>query len=551
MFRETDGQFSMFEAQHIIPAAKRKRLKKTWAHWINAHLLPAIDEEPFREHYGTTGRPNKSVKVLLVLLLLQHIEDLTDAQVIEHFEFNLLWHHATGVEPAEAHVCQKTLHNFRVLLMRTDLMERVFADLVRVLGEANDIKLTRQRLDSTHITSNIATRTRLGLFVETIEHFMRELKRRAPDELDAIDDAIRARYIDREGYFADAKSADSRRRLGVAAQDLAVLVTHFEAHDEIAEWESFGLLRRLLAEQCIVADGGLIELKPPTDISPDSLQSPHDPDATYGRGGKGYRAQLAETCHPDNPFELVTGAELTDAHTSDQTQAVPMLEKLEANGVAPDEMFADQGYGSGANIVESARMGVELVCPVADPSGPQKADRWLGEDEADAPADEASGAPTATLADFRTTKRFDAITACPAGHAPVEARQKRGRLYARFDARQCDGCPFAESCPARRLRDGGRSISRKPKVFATARRQREQRTAAFKESYRIRSGAESLMAEGKGKHGLARPRVRGRPRMELKLFLVASAINVKRAFTHFVRRLVEVDGEGDRLPAAA
>ena len=133
----------------------------------------------------------------------------------------------------------------------------------------------------------------------------------------------------------------------------------------------------------------------------------------------------------------------------------------------------------------------------------------------------------------------------------MEARQKRGRLYARFEARQCDGCPFAESCPARRLRSGGRSISRKPKVFATAQRQREQRTVAFKESYRIRSGAESLMAEGKGRHGLARPRVRGRPRMRLKLFLVASAINVKRAFTHFVHRLVEVDGLGDRLPAAA
>lgn len=551
MFRETDDQFSMFEAQHIIPAAKRKRLTKTWAHWINAHLLPAIDEEPFREHYGTTGRPNKSVKVLLVLLLLQHIEDLTDAQVIEHFEFHLLWHHATGVEPADAHVCQKTLHNFRVLLMRTGLMERVFADLVRMLAEANDIKLTRQRLDSTHITSNIATRTRLGLFVETIEHFMRELKRRAPDELDAIEETIRKRYIDREGYFADTKSADSRRRLGVAAQDLAVLVARFEPHDEIATWESFGLIQRLLAEQCIVADGEPVELKPPTDISPDTLQSPHDPDATYGRGGKGYRAQLAETCHPDNPFELVTSAELTDAHTSDQTQAVPMLQKLDENGVAPDEMFADQGYGSGANIVASARMDVDLTCPVADPNGPPKTDRWLGEGTAIDSNAESPEARPATLADFQTTKRYDAITACPAGHAPVEARQKRGRLYARFDTERCDGCPFAESCPARRLRDGGRSISRKAKAFATAQRQREQRTVAFKESYRIRSGAESLMAEGKGKHGLARPRVRGRPRMRLKLFLVASAINVKRTFAHFVRQLVEVDGEGDRLPVAA
>jgi len=284
------------------------------------------------------------------------------------------------------------------------------------------------------------------------------------------------------------------------------------------------------------------------------LQSPHDPDATYGRGGKGYRGQLAETCHPDNPFDLVTGAELTDAHTSDQTQTVPMLEKLAQSGVAPDEMFADQGYGSGANIVESARMGIDLVCPVADPNGPPKIDRWLGktrDDTADDAPDASSDIRPAELADFVTTEQYDAIRACPAGKVPVSSQHKRGMLHARFSAEQCDGCPLAESCPARKLRDGGRSIRRKGKAFATAHRQREQQTAAFKERYRIRSGVESLMAEGKGRHGLGVPRVRGRPRLRLKLFLVAAAINVKRAFTHFVCRLVEVDGEGDRLPAAA
>ena len=42
-------------------------------------------------------------------------------------------------------------------------------------------------------------------------------------------------------------------------------------------------------------------------MSSDSLQSPYDPDATYGHKGKGYESQIAETCDDDNPYQVITG----------------------------------------------------------------------------------------------------------------------------------------------------------------------------------------------------------------------------------------------------
>jgi len=44
------------------------------------------------------------------------------------------------------------------------------------------------------------------------------------------------------------------------------------------------------------AQGPRLQLKEGKKISGSSLQSPHDPDATYGHKGKGYEVQLAETC---------------------------------------------------------------------------------------------------------------------------------------------------------------------------------------------------------------------------------------------------------------
>ena len=41
-------------------------------------------------------------------------------EALEELEFNLLWHHALRLEMEEAHLAQKTLHNFRVRLMEHD-----------------------------------------------------------------------------------------------------------------------------------------------------------------------------------------------------------------------------------------------------------------------------------------------------------------------------------------------------------------------------------------------------------------------------------------------
>jgi hypothetical protein len=51
-----------------------------------------------------------------------------------------------------------------------------------------------------------------------------------------------------------------------------------------------------------------------------SLQSPSDPDATYGHKGEGYEVQLTETCSEENGFQVVTAVSVNGANESDQQQ---------------------------------------------------------------------------------------------------------------------------------------------------------------------------------------------------------------------------------------
>ena len=169
-------------------------------------MLDLIAEEPFRAcFHGDNGRPNKSIRLLVAVHLLKEWDDLTDAQVLDNVEYNLQWHYALGIESGEAHLCQKTMHNFRVLLGRDELAREMFVGLVKGLVETDGLGVGRQRLDSTHVMSNIATLTRLALFVETATKFLRELRRRAPDKLGQLKADYVKRYLEREGYFSDAK----------------------------------------------------------------------------------------------------------------------------------------------------------------------------------------------------------------------------------------------------------------------------------------------------------------------------------------------------------
>ena len=181
MFRKTEPQSSLLESSFLVPESKAKRLRASWAETFRSRVLPLIDEEEFAPLYcEDNGRPNRPVKTVLGVLLLKDMFNLTDQEALEQLEFGLLWHHALCLTPEEAHLPQKTLHNFRVRLMAYDHGPVMFASITdRAMG-AMGTNVSRQRLDSTHVVSNIAVLTRLGLFCETIRLFLGHLKAEHP-----------------------------------------------------------------------------------------------------------------------------------------------------------------------------------------------------------------------------------------------------------------------------------------------------------------------------------------------------------------------------------
>ena len=270
MFQRKDPQRSLFAASMLLPEEKRERIEADWPGAFRRAALPLIDEELFRYLYcANNGRPNKPVQTIIGMLLLKEMHDLTDVEAMAALDYDLRWQVALDLDPREAHVCQKTLHNFRAKLLESDharlLFERTAVQIIAVLGTCS----ARQRLDSTHIRSNMATLTRLGLFCETMRVFLEALKDSDPARYASVPPGLAGRYLREDGTagrYADARSSEGRRRLAVCARDVWRLADRFRGSDSVEAMDSYALLLRLLAEQCELTDSPVTSAEGDADI---------------------------------------------------------------------------------------------------------------------------------------------------------------------------------------------------------------------------------------------------------------------------------------------
>ena len=510
-------QMTLFDpAAAMFSPMTLKYLSSDWPGVFRHQMLHLMPADALGKHFSKiAGCPTKELYGMAGAILIKEFFDLTILQTVERYLTDAAWQYALNVNPMKASLSHATVERYLKLFADDDLASDIFHRVTSALIEALELDVSRQRLDSTHIFSDMATFGRTKLMGVTIKRFLVQLKRHHAELYTALDQALRARYAPSQAkLFGDFSGARAVLRQAVA-EDLLLLVSRFAEDSKVRGRSSYQALERVLREQCDVAEQS-VKLKKKT--GGEVMQNPSDRDATYdGHKGPGYQAQIAETCSPHNEVQLITGVEVEPAHRSDQDAAGPMIAQLQAHDRKPELLYADGQYSSDANVVHAAQRGVDLQSPVT----------IIAQRMPDA----------LTIDDFVVDETTQRVERCPNGQEPVCSVHDviKGRTRTVMAASHCSACPFRSQCPVKQVR-GKYVIEHTPAEQRLASRRAEQATDAFGENYAIRAGGESVNAGLKRKMGLGRLRVRGLPRVRMAVLLRCAGWNLLRALAALQQR---------------
>lgn len=471
------------------------------------------------------------VNVLVSLEILKSGNGWSDEELYEQASYNLQVRHALGLHDlCEEIFTLRTIYNFRKRVREyaeetgINLMQKVFEQLTDAQLEAIALETGWQRMDSTQVLSNLAKMSRLELMISVLQWVY--------ERLDASDQERWGKrwepYLEKRPHQVCYKvpTDEVEAHLVTIGQELAQLEA--ELAQKAADSEVLDLIQRVLEEQYERETDGTVGLLPADQVSADSLQSPHDHDATYRvKGGQEYRGgyvvNVSETADDENDFQMITDIQVESNQTDDAKLMEQSLDDQAERNIEIDKVTTDGGYTGPTGEEACERHEVELRATRMR-GGKSSSEKW-GWEEYDWEMDE-EGNP--------------AHVSCPQGfQVPVKPGRTEGHFIARFSQdEQCDNCPFFQNeCRVQeRVRVGPTLYFHRRTVEVARRRQQ-----LHPEDTPLRVLAESTVRSLKRAFPGSKLPVRGLIRARMMLYMAAVMVNLRRLHQHLSEKADETD----------
>lgn len=529
----------------LLSGAALEALSRGWQGVFRRMILRLL---PIAELEGKfckeTGRPTKELYSVCGLLLLMEFFKWTLAEARLHYMVDLGVQYALNIEEDAVELSERTLYRYLDWLRKKDFMQKAMSIVTEYLLKELELDMREQRIDSTHVFSNMAMWSRRQLLFRITQRFLKQVRRHANSLYWEIDSSLRERYERNSGWIFGETSPMKLQRRGkmyTAEEQIGVdmekLIAKFSGNVLFTNMASYKDLVRVFSEQFVDNDGKS-ELNPHPGGK--ILLNPSDPDAEIGHKGAGYQVQIAETCSDKNDVQLITAAIPQGGSESDMNSLPEVEAKLEKEGHLPEKLYADAGYGSDENYVMSAEKSVKLIAPA-----PPKPEGKVGLDEC----------------------AFDdenKLIACPAGKKPMFKSFKNGKGRAVFFKSVCDQCPLKDKCRSQKCGRQNREFQYSQADLRTRKRRQKESTDEFRQDYgHKRCPIEGLNGRLKQFTPLRRLRIRGRPAVFHSIYAILTMHNIMQMVRHakiqlkkaaaeavvrFFRRVREAFPEKDTSP---
>jgi len=274
----------------IFSEVAYRRIRSGWEELFRRSILQLMPVAILQgDFHPTLGAPTKELYSMAGLLLIMEFKNWTKEDAVEHYMLHSGVHYALNMDPAARHsLSVRTIERYQRIFLDHDLAAKVMRDVTDALIAVLDLDVAKQRLDSTHIFSDMATFGRTRLMGVTIKRFLTQVKRHACELYDDLPEERRERYApSAQRLFAEVGKEQRCQLRQQVAEDLHFLIERFADEEAVRSRPTYRMLIEVFEDQCEVVEEE-IEVRKKT--GGDVIQNPSDPDATYdGHKGPGYQ----------------------------------------------------------------------------------------------------------------------------------------------------------------------------------------------------------------------------------------------------------------------
>lgn len=494
----------------LLGSASYRRMKEGWHGCFRECILYLLTStvENFSCHLSNlTGPESKELFSMAGLMTVKEYFKWTNNDTIDRYNTDLQIQYALNIDQG-AEISRATFFRYQKLFREGNNGREIMRLITDELLKRAEIDISEQRLDSTHVLSNMAIFSRRRLMHHTIYAFLVQLKRHHDKQYGKLPEDFLKRYTADDGWcFAENSpmltlhygntKATPEEQLGY---DMRLLVERFHADIVISNGTKYKIMKRVFDEQFF--DDGKVQLKehPGGQV----LVNPSDPDAQIGHKGAGYQAQIMQTCSENNDVQMITDILPQGASASDQDSLEAMVDSSIESNTKPESLLTDAGYGSDANVCYSREHGIEQIAPTLG-----KKKQQLGLEEC-------------------TLDELNRIERCPAGKRPMKSRFNHDtqKGYAIFFKDVCAKCPHKANCPVQKYGKNNYKWEYNAVKLRLRDRRLYERTQEFHDKYAPRNGIEGLNGNLKQNTPLRRLRCRGKTAVYTAIYMIAAMHNI-------------------------
>ncbi|MEA2087484.1 MAG: transposase [Candidatus Caldatribacteriota bacterium] len=503
-------QMAIHDSLLSLTERERKYLNNSWAETFSKKVFPFIKEDRFSVLYSDNpaSRPNNPINVYFGLLILREIFNQSDEEALNSLMFDIRYQHALHTTSfQEQPISKNSLTNFRKAVYRynqeygCDLIQEEIESQAKTFSKLLNIEGQTIRMDSLMISSSCRKLSRLEIVYSTVARLIKVI-----DKNTTLQEYFKP-YLE-ESHYNDtiyrSRDKDLNTKIKKVLKDGLKLYLLYRNNKEISNTEEFKLLARMLKEQTRKH-----RIKPSKEITPDSLQNPTDPDATYRRKGKkkhiGYTANIIEKF--DDDHRMITGYDLQKNTYSDQKFAQETIKKLEDTTLLTDGAYFSEEINNKAKD-----KGIKMV-----------------------PTNLVGGGKNNNADKFEIEEKEHLVEKCPSGHKPITSKFKEGSYRAHFDKKHCNNCPLRKDCPVIKQKKSY-LFKVSEKTLHRSRLITKMGTSEYQELAKKRAGIEGIPSVLRRKYKIDHLPVRGEVRSKVYLGFKISAINCKRLIKGLINR---------------